>query len=122
MGFDNLGMALLTLYSMSSTDGWSNIMYYAMDIDGYPVWVFFVGFIIVCTLFGLNLFVAVITSKYQQYARQDREMRRREKMSESVKEATKGPTSGCRYALKRIIKHKSFSGFIFVRIACGYRY
>lgn len=88
-----------------------------MDIDGFPVWIFFVGFIVVGTLFGLNLFVAVITSKYQQYAAKEREARRKERLAEPPKPAgARGLRTGCRYALKTFIKTRTFSSIIFVRV------
>jgi hypothetical protein len=44
----------------------------AQDIDGFPVWVYFVSFILLCTFFAANLIIAIIIVKYQEFAAKER--------------------------------------------------
>jgi hypothetical protein len=71
--FDNMLTSLLTLFGMSSLDSWVFVMYWAQDIDGFAVWVYFVSFILLCTFFATNLVVAVIIVKYQEFSNLDDE-------------------------------------------------
>lgn len=79
--FDNIFNALVTLFILSSLEGWPNIMFTALDSDApergpslkanYWIFVFFVVFILVGALFLMNLFVGVIF--FQFTAEQDKE-------------------------------------------------
>ena len=72
--FDNIAFAMLTLFEMSTTEGWVAVMWSGVDatgIESSPVkenqifWVlFFMLFIIVGSNFLLNLFVGVVINKY----------------------------------------------------------
>ena len=68
--FDNIFNALITLFILSSLEGWPNIMYTAMNGDveengpslkaNYYIFIYFILFILVGSLFLMNLFVGVI--------------------------------------------------------------
>ena len=72
--FDNIMEASRTLFEMSTTEGWVNIMYNgidSVDIDKQPktnysptVAVYFIMFIVVGSFFILNLFVGVVISTF----------------------------------------------------------
>ena len=74
--FDNIVEAILTLYQISTTEGWSELMYQAIDATGIgtnpvsysqPAWaVFFSFFIVVGNFFMLNLFVGVVVSTFKR--------------------------------------------------------
>lgn len=74
--FDNVLKAMLTLFEMSTTEGWVSVMWSGVDavgIEKEPVfekqilWVlFFIFFIIVGSNFLLNLFVGVVINKFNQ--------------------------------------------------------
>lgn len=74
--FDNILFAMLTLFEMSTTEGWVAVMWSGVDakgIDLQPVfenqiwWVFFfIFFIIVGSNFLLNLFVGVVIGKFNE--------------------------------------------------------
>eukprot|EP00947_MAST-08B_sp_MAST-8B-sp1_P003925 g3925.t1 len=74
--FDNIFFALSTLVEMSTTEGWVDIMYAAVDsrgIDAQPVvnnsegWsMFFVAFIIVGSFFFINLFIGLIIENFNR--------------------------------------------------------
>ena len=55
----NLGIALLTLFNIITLEGWTNVMYTAMEL--HPLtWIYFVSFVIVGTFVVINLFIAII--------------------------------------------------------------
>ncbi|CDW83245.1 voltage-gated ion channel superfamily [Stylonychia lemnae] len=72
--FDNLPVSMMSLFILSSTEGWGDIMYNGVDateIDHQPVynmnegWVFFfMVFMIIGSLFLLNLFVSIVVNTY----------------------------------------------------------
>jgi len=72
--FDNLPLSMMSLFILSSTEGWSDIMYNGVDateINHDPVynmnegWVFFfMAFMVIGSLFLLNLFVSIVVNVY----------------------------------------------------------
>ena len=74
--FDNILSALSTLWEMSTTEGWVDIMYAACDnrgVDMQPVenyqegWsVFFVLFIVVGSFFFINLFIGLVIENFNK--------------------------------------------------------
>ncbi|CAF1520054.1 unnamed protein product [Rotaria magnacalcarata] len=86
--FDNLGQALLTLFVLSSRDGWVQIMYNgidAVDIDMQPIknyneakLVYFISFLLLVSFFVLNMFVGVVVENFHICrAEQEREEKAR---------------------------------------------
>lgn len=82
LNFDNLGQALLTLFVMSTTEGWSNIMYNGMDatadFNTAPLvniqrknCVYFISFVVVGSIFFVNLFVSIIIDAFQKAQQED---------------------------------------------------
>jgi len=73
--YDNLLQALLTLFYVSSFDGWVDVMYYTIDAHGVDyqpvedsnelVALFFVVFLLIANFFILNMFVGVIVESFQ---------------------------------------------------------
>ncbi|CAF3048488.1 unnamed protein product [Rotaria sp. Silwood2] len=73
--FDHLGQALLTLFVLSSKDGWVQIMYNgidAVDVEMQPIknyseakLIYFVSFILIVSFFVLNMFVGVIVKNFR---------------------------------------------------------
>lgn len=78
--FDNILVSMMSLFILSSTEGWADIMYRGVDateIDHNPEynmnegWVFFfIAFMIIGSLFLLNLFVSIVVNVY--YAEKDK--------------------------------------------------
>eukprot|EP00941_MAST-03F_sp_MAST-3F-sp1_P005593 g5593.t1 len=74
--FNNVIVAMSTLFEMSTTEGWVDIMWAACDSTGiemqpkrdYQVgWVwFFIGFIVVGSFFVVNLFVGVVCDTFNE--------------------------------------------------------
>lgn len=75
VNFDNVLDSMVALFVLSSTEGWATIMFQGVDttdIDYNPVpnnnigWVFFfMSFMIVGSLFMLNLFVSIVVNTYE---------------------------------------------------------
>ncbi|GAB5365090.1 hypothetical protein AAMO2058_001026900 [Amorphochlora amoebiformis] len=73
--FDNIGTAVLTLFEVSSLEGWPRVMHRAVDIDGpgkapkrdnqqiYAL--YFVAFIVVGSFLVNNLFVGVVIRSFK---------------------------------------------------------
>jgi len=68
--WDNLGIALLTLFRVVTLEDWTDIMYTAMAL--HPLaWIYFVSFVIVGTFVVVNLFIAVVLNNLDE-AKQER--------------------------------------------------
>uniref|UniRef100_A0A8C1PFT4 Voltage-dependent T-type calcium channel subunit alpha n=1 Tax=Cyprinus carpio TaxID=7962 RepID=A0A8C1PFT4_CYPCA len=80
--FDNLGQALMSLFVLSSKDGWVSIMYDGLDavaVDQQPIrnhnpWMllYFISFLLIVSFFVLNMFVGVVVENFHK-CRQDQE-------------------------------------------------
>ncbi|XP_023326004.1 voltage-dependent T-type calcium channel subunit alpha-1G [Eurytemora carolleeae] len=86
--FDNLGHALMSLFVLSSKDGWVDIMYHGLDATGvdmqpkrnYNEWrlVYFISFLLLVGFFVLNMFVGVVVENFHRCrAEQEKEERAR---------------------------------------------
>jgi hypothetical protein len=74
--FDNVPMSMLTLYAMTTTEGWTSVMYAMVDQNGIdmqpirdrnPWWALMpAGFVLVGAFFMLNLFVAVVIDAFNK--------------------------------------------------------
>ncbi|XP_063362295.1 voltage-dependent T-type calcium channel subunit alpha-1G-like isoform X2 [Cydia amplana] len=74
--FDDLGKALMSLFVLSSRDGWVNIMYTGLDAVGvdqqpivnYSEWrlLYFIAFILLVGFFVLNMFVGVVVENFHR--------------------------------------------------------
>ncbi|CAF2632343.1 unnamed protein product [Rotaria sp. Silwood2] len=74
--FDHLGQALLTLFVLSSKDGWVQIMYNgidAVDVEMQPIrnyseskLIYFISFILIVSFFVLNMFVGVVVENFHK--------------------------------------------------------
>ena len=74
--FDDILEAMMTLFVVSSLEGWPDIMYHSLDIVGIdkgPIFendvsqsIFYIVFIIIGSFFFLNFFIGVLFLKYTQ--------------------------------------------------------
>uniref|UniRef100_A0A8W4FD88 Calcium voltage-gated channel subunit alpha1 H n=1 Tax=Sus scrofa TaxID=9823 RepID=A0A8W4FD88_PIG len=107
--FDNLGQALMSLFVLSSKDGWVNIMYDGLDavgIDQQPVpnhnpWMllYFISFLLIVSFFVLNMFVGVVVENFhkcRQHQEAEEARRREEKRQRRLerKRRSKAPLVG----------------------------
>ncbi|GMT35617.1 hypothetical protein PFISCL1PPCAC_26914, partial [Pristionchus fissidentatus] len=84
--FDNLGQALMSLFVLSSKDGWVSIMYQGIDavgidiqpVENYNEWrmIYFISFLLLVGFFVLNMFVGVVVENFHKCKEAlEREMR-----------------------------------------------
>ncbi|KAG2498044.1 hypothetical protein HYH03_003805 [Edaphochlamys debaryana] len=74
--FDNVGIAMLTLFQVSTLSLWVDIAFSAVDatrVEQQPVWnhnpvfvLYFIVAIVICTFFVLNLFIGVTLDKFAE--------------------------------------------------------
>ena len=94
--FDNLGGALMSLFVLSSKDGWVDIMYHGLDAVGidqqprqnYNEWrlLYFISFLLLVGFFVLNMFVGVVVENFHRCrAEQEKE----ERAARAIKRAKK---------------------------------
>jgi hypothetical protein len=72
--FDNLPQAFLTIFQCITLEGWIDVT--NMFEDSYTVWfveVYFLLCIIVCSFFVLNLTIAVMLLKYEEYDKENQD-------------------------------------------------
>ncbi|GAV19332.1 voltage-dependent calcium channel T type alpha-1G [Mariprofundus micogutta] len=80
--WDNLGIALLTLFRIVTLEDWTDVMYTAMEM--HPLaWIYFVSFVIMGTFVIINLFIAVVLNNLD------------EAKAERLKEMRQPPTRDC---------------------------
>lgn len=74
-GFDNLAHALFTVYQSASQEGWSHVMYQAMDsLDFFRSAIYFVMLIFFLAWLVKNVFIAVITETFNEIRVQFQQM------------------------------------------------
>ncbi|XP_048035945.1 voltage-dependent T-type calcium channel subunit alpha-1H-like [Megalobrama amblycephala] len=105
--FDNLGQALMSLFVLSCRDGWVNIMYDGLDAVGVnqqPVrnhnpWMllYFISFLLIISLFVLNLFVGVLVENFHKCCQnqEEEEARMREEKRQKLLEKKRVSKENC---------------------------
>lgn len=107
--FDNFGAALLTVFQISTLDGWAQeIMHPMMMSEGEINFVFFILVIVFLTYLTVNLFVAVITDTFGRVRASRRDVSEIEnnEWSTSMVPSTAG-TTGVLKAASKFRKLKS---------------
>ena len=79
--FDNVSEAMMTLFVVSSLEGWPDIMFYALDFTGPDkgptynaspeMMIYFVLFILIGSFFFLNFFIGVLFLEYNKAQREE---------------------------------------------------
>lgn len=69
VSFDNIGMAMFSLFQMLTLEGWTPIMYAAMMAESQAVAAYFFVIIVIFAFVVVNLFIAVITTAFQNIRR-----------------------------------------------------
>lgn len=65
----NLGLSVLTLFNITTLDGWTEVMRAAMQ--HYPwAWLYFVSFVVVGTFVVINMFIAIIINSLDDAKRE----------------------------------------------------
>ncbi|XP_039290068.1 voltage-dependent T-type calcium channel subunit alpha-1G isoform X3 [Nilaparvata lugens] len=119
--FDDLGKALMSLFVLSSRDGWVNIMYTGLDavgvdqqpIENYSEWrlLYFISFILLVGFFVLNMFVGVVVENFhrcreeQEKEERVRRMAKRAKQMEKKRRKMHEPPYYTNYCKSRLFVH-----------------
>lgn len=69
ISFDNIGMAMFSIFQMLTLEGWTPIMYAGMQSQNEPIAAYFCVIIVVFAFVVVNLFIAVITTGFQNIRR-----------------------------------------------------
>ncbi|XP_022162041.1 voltage-dependent T-type calcium channel subunit alpha-1G isoform X5 [Myzus persicae] len=119
--FDDLGKALMSLFVLSSRDGWVNIMYTGLDavgvdqqpIENYSEWrlLYFISFILLVGFFVLNMFVGVVVENFhrcreeQEKEERVRRLAKRAKQMEKKRRKMHEPPYYRNYSSARLLVH-----------------
>lgn len=68
--WDDLGVAMLTLFQIMTLEGWTDIMYQSMEMHPYS-WVFFVSFIVLTAYTFLNMIIGIIIETLNEEHKKD---------------------------------------------------
>ena len=61
----DLGISLLTLFNIVTLEGWTEVMYRAMELSELS-WIYFVSFVVIGTFVVFNLFIAIIINNLDE--------------------------------------------------------
>lgn len=61
----DLGKSLLTLFNIITLEGWTDIMFKAMELNEFA-WLYFVSFVVIGTFVVFNLFIAIIINNLDE--------------------------------------------------------
>ena len=64
--FDNIGVAILSIFRVINLEGWSYVMYNYMDAGGFFAAIYFPLLVVIGGFFLLNLFLAVIMEAFSE--------------------------------------------------------
>ncbi|GFR18513.1 voltage-dependent T-type calcium channel subunit alpha-1I [Trichonephila clavata] len=119
--FDNLGQALMSLFVLSSKDGWVNIMYTGLDavgVDQQPIvnyneWrlLYFISFLLLVAFFVLNMFVGVVVENFhrcrEEQEKEEKALRaaKRAKKLEKKRRKMREPPYYINYSKPRLLTH-----------------
>ena len=140
--FDNIGNALITLFILSSLEGWPNVMANVFDAntaDKGPdfnynylfTYIFFIAFVLVSAMFLMNLFMGVIylqfsiemqKDKFDQFPDCEEEQLNWLEMQPLISKAkpefseTAPPENRWRLVVFKLVTHIGFEAFIMLLI------
>jgi hypothetical protein len=69
--FDNIGVAILSIFRVITLEGWSYVMYNYMDAGGIFAALYFPILVVIGGFFLLNLFLAVIMEAFSEMSSLD---------------------------------------------------
>lgn len=61
----DLGKSLLTLFNIITLEGWTDVMFKAMELNELS-WIYFVSFVVIGTFVVFNLFIAIIINNLDE--------------------------------------------------------
>uniref|UniRef100_A0A1I8GT10 Voltage-dependent L-type calcium channel subunit alpha n=1 Tax=Macrostomum lignano TaxID=282301 RepID=A0A1I8GT10_9PLAT len=84
--FDNIGLAMLTVFQCITMEGWTDVMYYVTDSIGPEfAWVYFVSLIILGSFFVMNLVLGVLSGEFSKERERQKKKGKFHKQRERMK-------------------------------------
>jgi len=77
--WDNIGTAMLTLFTVLTLEGWNEILFTAQEVTRFA-WVFFVSFVLIGSFLVINVLIAIIINSVEEA----REAERAEEIEERL--------------------------------------
>jgi len=77
--WDNIGTAMLTLFTVLTLEGWNEILFTAQEVTRFA-WVFFVSFVLIGSFLVINVLIAIIITSVEEA----REAERAEEIEERL--------------------------------------
>ncbi|XP_029382811.1 voltage-dependent T-type calcium channel subunit alpha-1H-like [Echeneis naucrates] len=66
ISFDNIGYTLIALFQVVTLEGWTDIMFYVMDVHSFWTFIFFVILTIIGSFIMMNVCAVVIATKFSE--------------------------------------------------------
>jgi voltage-gated sodium channel len=83
--WDDVGTAMLTLFTVLTLEGWNEILFAAQDVTQYA-WIFFVSFVLFASFLVINVLIAIIINAVEEA----REVELAEEIEERIQEVAAG--------------------------------
>jgi predicted membrane protein len=83
--WDDVGTAMLTLFTVLTLEGWNEILFTAQDVTQYA-WIFFVSFVLFASFLVINVLIAIIINAVEEA----REAELAEEIEERIQEVAAG--------------------------------
>jgi voltage-gated sodium channel len=83
--WDDVGTAMLTLFTVLTLEGWNEILFAAQDVTQYA-WIFFVSFVLFASFLVINVLIAIIINAVEEA----REAELAEEIEERIQEVAAG--------------------------------
>jgi hypothetical protein len=91
VSFDDFFHSLLTIFTMLTLEGWTDVMYAVQDGYSVHVWIYFVLLVTIGVFIVMTLFLAVIAAGYEsQVEEEDEERKLDEEAGEYLRMLTQG--------------------------------
>ena len=72
VSFDDIGVAMMTIFQIQTLEGWADLCYSIQDSVGYWHWIYFVLLIMVGPMFVLQLFLVVIATRHAELTAEEK--------------------------------------------------
>ncbi len=101
----HLGIALLTLFRIVTLEDWTDVMYTAMEMNGYA-WIYFVSFVVLGTFVVINLFIAVVLDSLESAKQEQREQNQSSATLDDVKNEIEASRKALDQLHRRLMMHE----------------
>ena len=86
VAFDNIFVALFTVFQSITLADWGSTMFAIMDTWGSPAWFYFVTLVLVVSFFAINLVLAVVSEVFGDFSKEQRDVEEADRLEDELKE------------------------------------